>query len=209
MADDNTTVSMAQQALTGVNGGASVPAPEDVITAGSPGGTTTGLQSQVKSLLDIAKQTVAGLSRGLPVPFEAGSTWKGQQNPTTPVQPQRPTSLSGVLAEFLAQQNAAGVQQNQQPGGAARPVSVQSQNPTPDANRAVQTAAIDTRPVNERMMMIRPIGGGSAIPHYDYNGVSVALPDGVDVNDANAVGAAMAEQNALIDMMNGMNDEED
>lgn len=202
MADDNTTVSMAQQALTGVNGGATLPTPE-----AKPAGTGTGsvqeskLRSQIGAAYDVARQTVTRLSHG----FSLGPLGMFDPNAKNPIftttdrqQPQvGAMSASGLLAEFLAQQ-AIMKQQNQQLGGvAARP---QNASAAPE---------IDLRQLNERMTTIRPIGGGAEIPHYDYNGVMVALPDGVDANDANAVGAAMAEQNALIDMMNGINDEED
>lgn len=203
MEKSDSMVSMAQQALTGANGGASVPAPEEPRKKDQNVPGLSGVKAitpQMKSAYDVAKQTVTRLSKGL-YRGQLGMFDPNAKNPLlTPATQQQASSLlgaknaSGLLEEFLVQ-HAIRKQQDQQLG-AVRP---------PNAGGMPE---IDTRPLNERMTMIRPIGGGAAIPHYDYNGVSVALPDGVDSDDVNAVGAAMADQNALIDIMNGMNDEE-
>lgn len=51
------------------------------------------------------------------------------------------------------------------------------------------------------IQMVTPQGGGKAYATYGYNGRTVLLGDGVDVNDQAAVNARMAEQNAILDMM--------
>ena len=65
------------------------------------------------------------------------------------------------------------------------------------------------QPQPVQLTMARSAFGGAKVPHYDYNGVSVALPDGIDVNDQKAVAAEVAKQNEMIDMFNSMNEEDE
>ena len=50
------------------------------------------------------------------------------------------------------------------------------------------------------------VGGGREMPTYDYNGVSVELGGGIDMNDADAVNGAMAFNNQIVDWMNDDSD---
>lgn len=56
--------------------------------------------------------------------------------------------------------------------------------------------------------MAKPYSGGSPVPSYQYDGVTVALPTDVDPNDDVAVKSAVDADREVIDMMNSLYEEE-
>lgn len=55
--------------------------------------------------------------------------------------------------------------------------------------------------------MGRGMFGGGETPTYARNGVSIQLPEGIDLNDDAAVGRSIAELNAHMDFMDSLNDD--
>ena len=136
------------------------------------------LESQYREVLGMARKAATDRKNM----FSAGlGKEHGPAAPATTSTPQPSVQNGGFV----------GVQTSQQP--------VVNMNPSP--------APVVPEPMPQ-IVSRRSMTGADSRPSYDYNGVSVMLPEGVDVNDAEAVRTAMKTENEYIDMLNDDNEED-
>ena len=82
--------------------------------------------------------------------------------------------------------------------------------PQPAANPSARSApapAVAPSPLPQ-IVNRRGMFGTESKPSYAYNGMSVMLPDGIDLNDSKAVREAMQTENDYLDMIYGNNEED-
>ena len=190
MADDNTTVSMAQQALTGVNGGASVPTPEVSMVVEGPGASVQN-QEKVGNLL---KSAFGHDQPGLAVSEKDGTSVTGMSNNAMKVamavinqlQSGGVKNIAGNVLSLLSGQGSHGLNID---GSSLR-----------DAYSNLIGGVQDTTRQPKPIPSPQPQPAPSTT--YQYGGYDVELPEGIDPNDTEAVNAAMASQNAIIDLIN-------